>query len=137
MFRLISIVALAVGLWVCGRRRAFPRFSSLLGKRGKRSRSAKPIVHIPTGLAVTEICQCLHDDPRGARHWHGRSRHKLVFGRSEGIGTMMQSCASAWAFSPRACPVGKRRGGGSILDRGTKAMSGVGAPPPRLVNGGP
>src|ERR1700730_6715479 len=55
------------------------------------------------------------------------SRHKLVFGRSEGIATMMQSCASA----------AKLRGGGSILVRGAKAMSAVGSPPPRLVNGGP
>src|SRR5437763_10239064 len=37
-------------LWVCGRRRAFPCFPSWLGKRGKRSRSATPIVHISTGL---------------------------------------------------------------------------------------
>src|SRR6516165_9797611 len=36
-------------LWGCGRRRAFPRFPSWLGKRGKRSRSATPIVHISTG----------------------------------------------------------------------------------------
>ena len=114
------------GRWVCGRRRAFPRFSSLLGKRGKRRRSAKPIVHISTGLAVTTIVTPA-DDPRGAHHWRGRSRRKLVFGRSAGIGTMMQSCASA----------AKLRGGGSILDRGTRAMSAVGAPPPRLVNGGP
>src|ERR1700730_3586794 len=55
------------------------------------------------------------------------SRHKVVFGRSEGIATMMQSCASA----------AKLRGGGSILVRGAKAMSAVGSPPPRLVNGGP
>ena len=33
----------------CGRRRAFPRFPSWLGKRGKRSRSATPIVHISRG----------------------------------------------------------------------------------------
>ena len=109
--------------WGCGRRRAFPRFSSLLGKRGKRSRSAKPIVHIPTGLAVTEICKCLHDDPRGTRHWRGRLRRKLVFGRSGWIGTMMQSYASA----------ARLRGGGSILLRGAKAMSVIGAPPPRSV----
>src|ERR1700694_615211 len=31
-------------LWGCGQRRAFPRFSSVLGKREKRSRSAEPIV---------------------------------------------------------------------------------------------
>src|SRR6516225_7438938 len=37
-------------LWGCGRRRAFPRFPSWLGKRGKRRRSAAPIVHISTGL---------------------------------------------------------------------------------------
>src|SRR5713101_5266812 len=42
-------------LWVCGRRRAFPRFSSLLGKRGKRSRSAKPIVHISTGFRRIDL----------------------------------------------------------------------------------
>jgi len=30
------------------------------------------------------------------------SRRKLVFGRLVEILTMMQSCASAWAFSPRA-----------------------------------
>jgi hypothetical protein len=40
---------LLAGPGVCGRRRAFPRFSSLLGKRGKRSRSALPIVHLSTG----------------------------------------------------------------------------------------
>src|SRR6516164_1839894 len=37
-------------LWGCGRRRGFPRFPSWLGKRGKRRRSAAPIVHISTGL---------------------------------------------------------------------------------------
>src|SRR5439155_11182372 len=63
-------------LWVCGRRRAFPRFSSLLGKRGKRRRSAKPIVHISTGFAVTEII-------RGELAiGRGHSRYTLVFGRS-------------------------------------------------------
>jgi hypothetical protein len=70
---------------------------------------------------------CLNDDPRGARHWHGRSRHNLVFGRSNRIGTMMQSYASA----------AELRGGGSILFRGAKAMSGIGTPPPRFVICGP
>ena len=36
---------------------------------------------------------------------------------------MMQSCASA----------AKLRGGGPILNRGSKAMSNIGLPPPRLV----
>src|SRR6202043_4149650 len=35
-------------LWVCGRRRAFPRLPSLLGKRGKRSRSAAPVLRYVT-----------------------------------------------------------------------------------------
>ena len=45
---------------------------------------------------------CLRNDPRGARHLGASSRHKLVFGRSVWILTMMQSCASA----------AKLRGGG-------------------------
>ena len=45
-------------LWVCGRRRAFPRLPSLLGKRGKRSRSAKPIVHISIGLPDRFAAAC-------------------------------------------------------------------------------
>jgi hypothetical protein len=32
----------------------FPRFPSLLGKWGKRSRSATPIVHISTGTAANK-----------------------------------------------------------------------------------
>src|ERR1700731_4360843 len=50
-------------LWVCGRGRAFPRFPSLLGKRGKRSRSAKPIVHISTGRPGKFAAAC---DSRGS-----------------------------------------------------------------------
>ena len=42
----------------------------------------------------------------------GASRHDLVFGRSAGIRTMMQSCASA----------AKLRGGGPILHSGLEAM---------------
>src|SRR3954469_9884394 len=41
---------------------------------------------------------------------HGSSRHNLVFGRSRGGLTMMQSCASA----------AKLRGGGPILENGVK-----------------
>ena len=50
-------------LWVCGRRRAFPRLPSLLGKRGKRRRSAEPIVHISTGLPGKFAAAC---DSRGS-----------------------------------------------------------------------
>ena len=50
--------------------------------------------------------------PRGARHRARRSRHDLGFGRSAGIGTMMQSCASA----------AKLQGGGPILHSGLEAM---------------
>jgi hypothetical protein len=57
------------------------------------------------------------------RHQARASRHKLVFGRSVRIGTMMQSCASA----------AKLRGGGPILNRGSKTMCKVGLPPPRSV----
>src|SRR6516164_2133543 len=46
-------------LWVCGRRRAFPRFPSSLGRRGKRSRSAKPIVHISTGPVAEALVLAL------------------------------------------------------------------------------
>src|SRR6516164_11759980 len=45
-------------LWVCGRRRAFPRLPSSLEKRGKRSRSAMPIVHISTGLPRKFAAAC-------------------------------------------------------------------------------
>jgi hypothetical protein len=57
-------------------------------------------------LAITTI-------PRGARHQARASRHKLVFGRSVRVGTMMQSYASA----------AKLRGGGPILNRGSKRHS--------------
>src|SRR5208337_680102 len=50
--------------------------------------------------------------PRGARHRARIARHELVFGRSGGIATTMQSCASA----------AKLRGGGPILNRGAKAI---------------
>ena len=40
------------------------------------------------------------------------SRHKLVFGRTLWVRTMMQSCASA----------AKLRGGGPILDNGVDTM---------------
>src|SRR5216683_3638972 len=55
------------------------------------------------------------------------SRHKLVFGRSVRILTMMQSCASA----------AKLRGGGPILVVGVCAMSVCGSPPPRIIIGSP
>src|SRR5882724_3660560 len=100
---------------------------SPLFELAREAGEAKPIVHIPTGLAVTEIFKCLHDDPRGTRHWRGRLRRKLVFGRSGWIGTMMQSYASA----------ARLRGGGSILLRGAKAMSVIGAPPPRSSSAAP
>jgi hypothetical protein len=47
--------------------------------------------------------------PRGAHHQARTSRHKLVFGRSVRIATLMQSCASA----------AKLRGGGPITNRGS------------------
>src|SRR4051795_7400998 len=43
----------------------------------------------------------------------GSSRHNLVFGRSRGSLTMMQSCASA----------AKLRGGGPILENGVDTMA--------------
>jgi len=46
---------LAVVLWVCGRRRAFPRFSSLLGNGGSGAGPAKPIVHISTGFRRIDL----------------------------------------------------------------------------------
>src|SRR5262247_4617604 len=61
--------------------------------------------------------------PRGARHQARAPRHKLVFGRSARIATMMQSCASA----------AKLRGGGPILNHGSKTMCNVGLPPPRFI----
>src|ERR1700680_5282899 len=56
--------------WGCGRRRAFPRFSSWLGKRGKRSRSAKPIVHISIGIVLRTLA--------GACDSHGSDVGALV-----------------------------------------------------------
>src|SRR3954452_1475606 len=55
----------------------------------------------------------------------GSSRHTLVFGRSRGSLTMMQSCASA----------AKLRGGGPILENGVNTMACFGWPPPRIVIG--
>src|SRR5262249_35569982 len=75
------------------------------------------VSHRPFNVAITTI-------PRGARHQARAPRHKLVFGRSARIATMMQSCASA----------AKLRGGGPILRRGGKTKSQVGLPPPRSVS---
>src|SRR4029450_10346535 len=50
----------------------------------------------------------------------GSSRHNLVFGRSRGGLTMMQSCASA----------AKLRGGGPLLRNGVNTMGGLGGAPP-------
>ena len=69
--------------------------------------------------------QCRTTNPRGVRLQARGSRHKLVFGRSLWIGTMMQSCASA----------AKLRGGGPILQNGGSTMCHCGSPPPRIVNG--
>src|SRR6516164_769902 len=83
-------------LWVCGRRRAFPRLPSSFEKRGKRSRSATPIVHIPTGLprkfgaacgsrgsdAVDPRCRSVakrRSRPWPRRRWHKRAGYPLVF----------------------------------------------------------
>ena len=43
-------------------------------------------------------------DPRGARHQARSSRHKLVFGRSGRIGTMMQSYAAVAKLRGAAVP---------------------------------
>src|ERR1700756_2429114 len=48
-----SLLAGPVGMWA---KASIPRFSSLLGKRGKRSRSAPPIVHISTGRSC-RLCR--------------------------------------------------------------------------------
>jgi hypothetical protein len=89
-------------------------------------RSCKPAPighHEPGGDGLQTGGRKQQNDPRGARHQARSSRHKLVFGRSVRIGTMMQSCASA----------AKLRGGGPILNRGSKTMCKVGLPPPRSV----
>jgi hypothetical protein len=90
-----------------------------LGAAASRRRSAN------TSQAATACSQAKEqrNDPRGVRHQARTSRHKLVFGRSVRIGTMMQSCASA----------AKLRDGGPILNRGSKTMCKVGLPPPRVV----
>lgn len=54
-------------------------------------------------------------------------RSNLVFGRSGGIGTMMQPCASA----------AKLRAAGPFYSSGARAMGGSGTPPPRIVIGNP
>jgi hypothetical protein len=82
-------------------------------------------VRFATDLYGADVCHGLmhlvFDKPRlapGVQRSEGSSplgrisRHELVCGRSVRILTMMQSCASAWAFSPRACPVGKLRAAG-------------------------
>ena len=72
----------------------------------------------------TTPVKCLRKDPRGARHWGASSRHKLVFGRSVRILTMMQSCASA----------AKLRAAGPILSVGIVCHVTCRFPPPRIVN---
>ena len=100
----------------------FDEVGAMLEERGLLMRQRLPRGPSAHGLVWGFSCQG-HCGPRGACHWRGRTRHKLVFGRSGWIGTMMQSCASA----------AELRGGGSILDHGTRAMSVTGAPPPRFV----
>ena len=73
---------------------------------------------------LTTTGECLRNDPRGARHWGASSRHKLVFGRSVRILTMMQSCASA----------AKLRGGGPHSLRRHLCHVTCRFPPPRIVN---
>src|SRR4051812_33249599 len=76
---------------------------------------------VSSSISWPEARSSLRDGPRGARHHARTSRHRLVFGRPEGIPTMMQSSASA----------AKLRGGGPILNRGARAMRNAGVPPPR------
>jgi len=73
---------------------------------------------------LTTPVKCLRKDPRGARHWGAISRHKLLFGRSVRILTMMQSCASA----------AKLRAAGPFFRSASSAMFEYGFPPPRSVN---
>ena len=72
-------------------------------------------------------CVPTSDDRRGARLGRGESRHKLVFGWTPWVPTMMQSCASA----------AKLRGGGPILTCGLQAIFSAGSPPPRIILGSP
>ena len=89
---------------------------SRVASRPSRSDLPLTVASTAADLPTTTI-------PRGARHQARRSRCKLVFGRPVRIATMMQSCASA----------AKLRGGGPILNRGSKTMCKVGVPPPRFV----
>ena len=86
------------GRWVCGRRRAFPRFSSLLGKRGEAEpvgAADRPHIHRPFLPIVPRRDQGFWVMIRGELARGGTSRHTLVFGGSIRVQTMMQSCASA------------------------------------------
>jgi hypothetical protein len=75
---------------------------------------------------LTTPVKCLRKDPRGARHWGASSCHRLVYGRSVRILTMMQSCASA----------AKLRAAGPFFRSASSAMFEYGFPPPRSVNFG-
>src|SRR3954471_20403688 len=72
-------------------------------------------------ISWSERLKLSRDGPRGARHQARTSRHELVSGGSGRTPTTMQSSASA----------AKLRGGGPVLNRGTKAMRNTGLPPPR------
>ncbi len=67
------------------------------------------------------------DDLREARQQARTIAPHTCIRRIQRIQTMMQSCASA----------AKLRSGGSILHSGLRTMLSLGAPPPRIVIGGP
>jgi hypothetical protein len=114
------------GRWVCGRRRAFPRFSSW---RGKRSRSAPPIVHMSTGRSLTECAR------RDQGFWvmirgelairRGTSRHTLVFGGFH-TGPNHDAVMRIGGKAPR-------RQAHSLGRRASHAC--LGSPPPRTIMG--
>src|SRR5437588_3244615 len=91
----------------------------LAREAGKRSRSAKPIVHISTGFAVTEII-------RGELAiGRGHSRYTLVFGRS---------CADL--HHDAVMRIGGEAPGRQAHSLGRRdSHACLGSPPPRIVMG--
>src|SRR3954454_13755856 len=76
-------------------------------------------LHVPSSDPVRRLADKLLGESRASTIrgelaiGRGSSRHNLVFGRSRGSLTMMQSCASA----------AKLRGGGPILESGVDTMA--------------
>src|SRR5205823_3555943 len=114
-----------VGMWAKASISLLFELAREAGEAQAVGEADRPHIHRRSCCGLTDFGMMTEGSPPLAR----RSRHKLVFGRSEGIGTMMQSCASrqsSGAAGPfliaaqRPCPKPVHRHLGSSMAAGTR-----------------